>query len=64
MKTFKVVVYWMESAVCEVEADSLEEAKKMIHDDPGKYAPEHGDYVDDSFRVDHDCTEDMNEEDD
>ena len=59
---YQIVVSWMETAVCKVEASSLEEAKELVDGEPDKYVPEHGDYVDESMRIDDDCTKEMNDE--
>jgi hypothetical protein len=61
MKKFNIVVTWYESAVCEVSANSLEEAKKLVRNSPEKYVPEHGEYIGDSMIIDDDATEDYNE---
>ena len=45
----------------EVEADSLEEAIKIVEDPrSGRILP-NGSYVEDSYKIDYDATEDMNE---
>jgi len=40
----KVIVSWLETAVVEVEAESLDGAKELVLKSPDKYIPEHGDY--------------------
>lgn len=62
MPKFKVCAVWSETAICEVEADTLKEAIDKVESDPDKHAPEHGNYLDDSFQVDEEFTKELNEE--
>lgn len=59
-KTYKVQVFWTESAIVEVEADSIEDAINDVESVRGVDIPEDGDYVDESLIVDHDMTYELN----
>jgi hypothetical protein len=59
-KTYEIVVWWSEGAVCKVDAESLEDAKSELVNNPGQYVPEHGDYIDESLTIDEDQTEEFN----
>lgn len=59
MKTYKIPVFWQMIATVEVEAESLNEAMRIVDNNP---LPENGEYVGDSFEVDAMLAVDMNEE--
>ena len=59
MKTYKIPVFWQMIATVEVEAESLNEAMRIVDNNP---LPENGEYVGDSFEVDVMLAVDMNEE--
>jgi|LakMenE18May11ns_1017448.scaffolds.fasta_scaffold9721213_1 hypothetical protein len=50
MKTYKVPVVWTMMAYVEVEAESLDEAINEVMNAP---LPDNGEYLEDSFEVDH-----------
>lgn len=55
---FKIPVCWLMSRTFIVKANSIEEAIDKVYDDvDGKYPVKGGKYVDDSFVVDNDCCE-------
>lgn len=60
MKKFRVCVVWTMSATIEVEADSLNDAIRIAEETEG--LPEKSIYVDDSFMVDLDATQEANED--
>jgi len=60
-KIYTVGISWEMYGYDEVEADSLEEAIKIVEDPrSGRILP-NGSYVEDSYKIDYDATEDMNE---
>ena len=50
MKTYKIPVVWTMMAYVEVEAESLDEAINEVMNAP---LPDNGEYLEDSFEVDH-----------
>lgn len=60
-KTYKIPYSWEVYGKAEVEADSLQDAIDIVESD--EFPLPQGDYVDASFRVDHDIIHEMNEED-
>jgi len=46
----------------EVYAETLEDAIEIIENDDGEYVKIQGDYLDDSFSVNHEVTESLNED--
>ena len=62
MKEFTIPVWWMVSAEVKVKANSLDDAIKLVDKDPtAAGVPEHGDYIDGSLTIDHDCAAELNE---
>ena len=60
-KMYMVPVHWEMYGYDEVEAESLEEAVKLVEDpQSGRFLPD-GSYVEGSFKIDHDAAEDFNE---
>ena len=59
MKTYKIVVQWLQTATLEIEANSLEEAKQKWLDGEG---PEEGcgEYMQESIEINHDRTDKIN----
>jgi hypothetical protein len=57
MPNFFVPIYWEESDIVEIEAATLDEAKKKAL---GLGRTVTGSYVDDSFVVDHEYAEELN----
>lgn len=63
MKIFRIACTWMESGTYEVNAETLEEAIKIIDDgEIFDELPRNSEYIDDSFRIDMDQTKELNEE--
>ena len=50
MKTYKIPVVWTMMAYVEVKAESLDEAINEVMNAP---LPDNGEYLEDSFEVDH-----------
>lgn len=48
-KTYKIPVVWQVSDICEIEANSLEEAIQKAKDGP---LPSRGEYINDSLQID------------
>jgi len=61
-KTFKVAAQWMMGAEIETTANTLGEAIAKV-EDIGECVPQDGFYIDDSFEVNQQITEDLNEKD-
>lgn len=59
MKTYIVVVQWSMASQYEVQARSIEEAHRIVSDLPG--LPEESQYVDDSWFIHEDLTEEKDE---
>lgn len=53
-KKFKVQVVWQMTGHYEIEADTLEEAEKLVKG-PLLPLPEEQWYLDDSLEIDHEC---------
>lgn len=60
MKKFRVCCFWHECGEFIVEANSLKEAIDKVDngDEPYDGLPE-GEYIDDSFSINHDCCEEI-----
>jgi hypothetical protein len=58
MSKFNVLVSWTVCAEVSVEADTLKEAIQQVEDMPG--LPEDGEYLDGSFEVNVEATEEVN----
>ena len=59
-KTFKVAVAYQMYGQVEIEADDLEEAMMIVEEDTDIPLPTDSDYVDDSWEVIRDITEEIN----
>jgi hypothetical protein len=58
---FKVAVMWVMSGIYTVEADTLEKAQEKVLDAEPPYAKlPRGGYVDESMRIDHVSTDELN----
>lgn len=57
----KIAAYWQMSATIEVEADSLEDAIRIVNE-PEFPLPTNSDYVEGSFQIDVDSTIDANQQ--
>ena len=60
-KMYSVFVHWQMYGYDEVEAESLEEAVSIAEDPHSARPLPSADYVEDSFKVDYEATEDFNE---
>jgi hypothetical protein len=56
-KIFKIQVVWQVTGTLEIEADSLEDAIELAYE---KDLPKRSEYVDDSFKIDKDSTNEFN----
>lgn len=69
MKTFKIPIFWQESAEIDVQANSLDEAIRMVgrHEENNIEGLEEamfdGDYIDGSLEVNVDCARVLNDKD-
>lgn len=61
MKSFKIPVYWTESAEIDVEANTLEEAIEIVQFQHEELPKEH-EYIDGSFVVDDEVAKELNDE--
>lgn len=61
MKTFKIPVYWTESAEIDIEANSLEEAIEIVQYQYPNLPKEH-EYIDGSFEVNEEVARELNDE--
>ena len=59
MAKFAVAVSWEVCGVMDIEAESLDEAIRIAKEDQDLPLPD-GDYIDGSFRVDSQMSEEMN----
>jgi hypothetical protein len=60
MPKFKVACSWTMIDEFEVEADTLEEAICKVEDNENNAFPLKGEYLDDSFEINHDVTQELN----
>lgn len=60
-KKFKVQVFWQMGAIVEVEAESLPKGIQLVREVYG--VPTDGEYVSDSFEIDHEITDMLNGQD-
>lgn len=49
IKTYKIPVIWQSVGICEIEAESLQEAIEKAENGP---LPNNSSYIDDSFEID------------
>lgn len=61
-KEFVVAVTWVVSGQFKVMAKSLHQAQEKVFDDPLYQDLPKGEYVDDSLKIDHDTTRELNDD--